>query len=229
MCSNISITQFLLIYNILFYKGRGQLSVDDLSIVQIDLWKVRSKWRNLGIQLGTKIDDLEAIHKEHGNAPDSCFTDSIICWLRQSSSPRTWMAIIKALRSPTVEFYNLAEELERKYLQSSSINNLDELDIKFPHIDEVSMDEQQRKELEQRLMLETKEIKSKFNILINMFFDALEDRDFPVRRLERYIDDELGKLMKQPTNIEEVQCIRKIHHFMITTSGIHDQISWYGQ
>lgn len=57
---------------------------------------------------------------------------------------------------------------------SSIIINHDDIELKFPHIDEIAMDELQKKELEQRLMLETKEIRTKFNILRNVFLDSLK-------------------------------------------------------
>ena len=175
-------------------------------VVQDELWDARFKWRNLGIQLGTRIEDLETIGVKNSNVPDSCFTDCIITWLRQTNPPPTWTTLIKALQSRTVGFHELAEHLERKYLQPIPITNHEEV-IKFPHIDEVAMDPQQRKQLEQRLTSETKDIKYKFYILINRFFDTLEDRNIPVQRLARYLEGPLGKEMKQLSNIKGIRCI----------------------
>ena len=186
------------------------MTAEDVKVVQESLWEVRSKWRNLGIQLDMKPGDLEAIGERSSN-PDDCFTDCILCWLKQGNPPPTWRAVIKALRSPTVGFQGLAEELEIEYLQCSSIAesaNNDEITLRFPHIDEVAMNEQQRKELEQRLKLETKEIMTEFHILINRFFDTLEDKKCPIERLTRYLEKELCKeLVPQPKDIKQIQCI----------------------
>ena len=146
------------------------MTTNDLKIVLNSLWEVRSKWLNLGIQLDMKIQDLETIAKEKNSDPGDCFIDCITRWLRQGNPPPTWMALIKALRNCTIGFEELAERLERQYLQSSSVTNNDEIDIKFPHIDTITMDEQHRKELEQQLMFKTKEIKKKFKLLIHRFF-----------------------------------------------------------
>ena len=165
------------------------MTTKDLKAVHESLWEVRSKWRNLGIQLDIKVEDLEAIAANNHQKVDECFADCIICWLRQSNPPPTWTSLINALKSPTVGFQDLAKTLERKYLQQSSITNHDGVvKLRFPHVDEVAMNEQQRKELEQRLKLETKEIMTEFHILVSRFFDTLENEKRPIERLTRYLE-----------------------------------------
>ena len=188
------------------------MTINDLKVVQEILWEVRSKWRNLGLQLDMKIEDIEAISaRGMSSNPDDCFTDCIKCWLRQSDPSPRWTSLIKALKSSTVGFPDLAKKLEREYFKPSSTTNCDELEVaklKFPHIDEVAMNEQQRKELEQRLIVETKDIMTEFHILINKFFDTLEDENCPIERLIRYLEMELCKEVKpRPTNIKEIQHI----------------------
>ena len=193
------------IYN-LFLKGQGRLSTKDLMVVQSELWDARSKWRNIGIQLHMKIEDLEAIGEKYLYAPDACFTDCITTWLRQTNPPPTWTALINALRSRPVGFQEMAEGLEGKYLHPSlTANHV----FKFPHIDEVAMDEQQKEELEQRLVLETEDIQFKFCTLISKFFDTLENEQIPIERLVRYVEEPLGKEMKHLSTIKDVRCIIK--------------------
>ena len=182
------------------------MTLEDLKTVQSDLWDVRSKWYNLGIQLDMKIEDLEAIKEKNSNNPDQCFTDCITCWLRRSDPLPTWVALLKALKEHTVGFQTLAQDVERKHMHSYQKIKHDK--VSFPHISEVAVDEQQREELEQRLVVETKDIKYKFYILINKFFDTLEDQNSSVERLVRYLEKPLSKeFIPQPTKIKEVQSI----------------------
>ena len=174
-------------------KGQDRLSTKDLMVVQKELWDARSRWRNIGIQLHMKIEDLEAIGEKHTNAPDNCFTDCITTWLRQTNPPPTWTALINALQSPPVGFQEMAERLEGKFLQPSLTPNHV---FKFPHIDEVAMGERQKEELKQRLMLETQNIQFKFCTLVSKFFDTLEDLQVPMDRLVRYLEEPLGKELK---------------------------------
>ena len=221
---------FILIISIAPKLGQERLTTKDLKVVHESLWEVRSKWRNLGIQLDMKIEDLEEIAANNNQKVDDCFADCIIRWLRQSNPPPTWTFLIKALKSPTVGFQDLAKTLERKYLQQSSLTDHDEIvKLRFPHIDEVAMNEQQKKELEQRLKLETKEIMTEFHILANRFFDTLEDENCPIERLTRYLEKELRKeIVPQPESIKEVQCIidknstfydHQFLKYMITLAG----------
>ena len=206
------------------------MTTEDLKVVQETLWDVRSKWRNLGIQLDIKVEDLETIAANNSLKVDDCFTDCITQWLRQSSPPPTWVSLIRALNSPTIRFQDLAKELKAKYMRSTSVTDHNEVvELRFPHIDEVAMNEQQRKELEQRLKLETKEIMTEFHILINRFFDTLEDENCRIDRLTRYLEKELCKeIVPQPTSVKEVQRVidenstfydYKFLKYMITLAG----------
>lgn len=73
---------------------------------------------------------------------------------------------------------------------------------------------------------------TEFHILINRFFDTLEDEKRPIERLTRYLEKELCKeIVPQPKSIKEVQCIIDEnstfydHHFlkyMIELAGMDD-------
>ena len=75
---------------------------------------------------------------------------------------------------------------------------------------------------------ESKDIIDKFLILINKFFDSLEDREYPIKRLVRYMEDALKKSKLQVTTMEEVQTFikqkssffdYKLVRYMINMSG----------
>ena len=59
----------MIIYN--YYTDL--LTTNELKIVQNETWDARSKWKNLGLQLDLKINDLDAINVANRNV-DDCFT-----------------------------------------------------------------------------------------------------------------------------------------------------------
>ena len=57
-----------------FFIYTDLLTTKELSIVQKEIWEARSKWINLGLELGLKIDDLEAINLSENRNIDDCLT-----------------------------------------------------------------------------------------------------------------------------------------------------------
>ena len=184
----------------------GHLTSDDLRIVRKAIWDARGKWFSLGIELSMSVATLETIKQKNKENPDDCLTEMLLEWLKQANPKLTWSCIVAALKEPTVGQEQLAETIENEHLQglhgmeyttseseASSSGGIklgkrrtrDELC--FPHIDEIAPDKEQRKALEERLQIESKEIMFKFYILINKFFDSLEKQAIPAQKLERYL------------------------------------------
>ena len=69
------------------------------------------KWRVLGIQLNISSHQLHSIERSE-RYPDLCFAKVFDIWKRNSYPPFTWATIVEALRSPIVEEYHLAMEIE---------------------------------------------------------------------------------------------------------------------
>ena len=86
-----------------------RLTIDDLAAVHSKAWRARSKWYNIGLQLGLTADDLDCIRMDYHDT-DSCFTEMLKQWLRQSIE-KTWDRLIKALRSETVNYGALADSI----------------------------------------------------------------------------------------------------------------------
>ena len=175
-------------------------------MVQKAIWDARSKWFTLGIELKMSVNSLEAIKQKNKENPDDCLTEMLLEWLKQANPKPTWSCIVSALREPTVGLEQLAESIENQHLKvvhnkdftaseneascSSGIKlgkrrTRDELC--FPHIDEIAPDKEHKKALEERLQIESKELMFKFYILINKFFDSLEEQAIPAQKLERYL------------------------------------------
>ena len=91
--------------------GFEVLTITDLAKVQNETWEARTRWYNLGLQLGVPVDTLDAIQYNHPTNCDQCFTDMIKEWLRAFDLQQTWEALAKALESPQVGQSNLAKQI----------------------------------------------------------------------------------------------------------------------
>ena len=94
-----------------------QLTVDDLHVVMKELHGVRVKWHNIGVQLGVSVDTLKAIEKQYLNDPSDCLRESLMTWLKSSTS--MWTNIVDALN--VVDEVRLAADLEHKYCSTQDI------------------------------------------------------------------------------------------------------------
>ena len=60
---------------------------------------------------------LQAIEKTHHHVVDDCFTALLEHWLKRTSPPPTWSALINALKSPSIGYVDLANEVEAMYVE----------------------------------------------------------------------------------------------------------------
>ena len=81
-------------------NSKSKLCVDDLVNVQNRVWDARSKWYNLGLQLGLKTGDLDAININNKVCGD-CFREVLVTWLTNEPIP-SWYSLIEALKRPSV-------------------------------------------------------------------------------------------------------------------------------
>ena len=88
----------------------GHLSSNDLRKVQNSIWESRVRWYNLGLGLDISPDTLEAIDLANARKPDDCFRAMLTQWLREHRRP-TWSALAEALKSPSVGYSHLAQEI----------------------------------------------------------------------------------------------------------------------
>lgn len=84
--------------------------------VQPALWDARSKWYNIGIQLGCEVSDLDAIKTSNCSNVDVCMTNMLASWLRKGSPTPTWKSVVEALQSSTVKEVQIANIVAEKYL-----------------------------------------------------------------------------------------------------------------
>ena len=98
----------------------------DLKVIQRKLWKARTKWRAIGIELDIDPEDLNAIKEKQRDDPDKCLPDMISKWLKKArnANPPTWTDICSALRADAVGNAAIADELEKELptlIQSSQL------------------------------------------------------------------------------------------------------------
>ena len=84
---------------------------DNLKDVQDLVWDVRTKWSNLGLELGIKIADLEMIEKNNSNDVDTCFKKMLLMWLRMVDPFPSWEGLISALGKSSVGRKDIAEKI----------------------------------------------------------------------------------------------------------------------
>ena len=97
-------------------SGTGKLTLSSLATVRDDLFHVRSKWEDIGIELLSK-SDTDAIKKEKCNSNImDCLTEMLSMYLKRAKPEPSWRSIIAALKANAVGEAQLAEELEEKYL-----------------------------------------------------------------------------------------------------------------
>ena len=76
------------------------------------MWEARSKWYNIGLELGLTVGTLDAIKKSNHCDVDDCFRATLIEWMRNSKLKPTLSSLADALKSPTVGLPHLAEDIE---------------------------------------------------------------------------------------------------------------------
>ena len=85
------------------------LDEDDIRVVYDILHAARAKWYEIGLQLGVKSADLDAIRLESNNH----LLDMLKRWLRFPSA--TWPDIVEALRRPSVNDLHLARRVNNRH------------------------------------------------------------------------------------------------------------------
>jgi hypothetical protein len=185
------------------------LTLANLRGVMNRTWAVRSKWKEIGIELKLEITDLEAISKKNGSDTDACFTEMLSIWLKQTKSPPTWLKMIGALKYQPVGFQHLAE-----HIKMNSLTRKRSKSLQLPLKGTIEPDEEGRDgpEFEGRLRAQTKHIKMKFNALECKLFDTLKDYSF--KKLAEY-------LKKYSTEVN-IKSFKDVRDFIENKSSFYD-------
>ena len=117
----VNIIKYVGLYTFIHYID--YLSVNDLKEVYEELYDARTKWHNIGLSLKMNPNDLDAIKMKHKDDPGECFRELLSTWLKQANPKPMWADLVTALKSPTVKYEQLSENVQKKYLSHMSASN----------------------------------------------------------------------------------------------------------
>ena len=95
------------------------MNLEDLGIVLTELFVVKEKWFNIGLQLSVPVKDLQWIFSEHKNDHSTGLRLMLVKWLEMGEA--SWKSLSKALSSQIVEESALAKKLQQKYCTSTGL------------------------------------------------------------------------------------------------------------
>ena len=182
----------------------GSLRVTDLTFVLSTLWAVRSKWYNIGIELGIAPEDLEAIKGRHHDNPVESFKEMLFRWLRRDYPKSSWIAMAAALRAKSVGFRELADEIVisdliqfdgafccscrhcslRSYLDHGCPRSKPG---SIPYLDITKLEKNDKEILFQKLDDACNEILNDFTELLNHTRTSLNEREVSVQDLTKCV------------------------------------------
>ena len=107
----------------------GTLGPDGLDDVLTEILDAKTKASYLGLKLGLSPATVDGICQQYGN-PQDRLSQVLEEYLKKVDPHPTWKAIAIAMRSPTVNFPDLAERIEEKYnlIPSQQLYDQGELD-----------------------------------------------------------------------------------------------------
>ena len=78
------------------------LTKGDLDVVMNYLWRIRHKWKYIGLALKIDSTTLEVIELDKFQVVDDCFVEMLSKWLRNNNPRPCWKCLADALQSPSV-------------------------------------------------------------------------------------------------------------------------------
>ena len=94
------------------------LTISDLKKVRSKTYEVRSKWYDIGLELGVPEGTLDCIERENHDI-SSRFLKMYSHWLKTTDPKPTWKALVTALQQPAINAHSLADTLRQKYCQTA--------------------------------------------------------------------------------------------------------------
>ena len=102
--------------------GKNVLTIEDLAALLNELYPVRGRWYNLGLQLQLSVADLQRIESEYKHDHGTCLRQMLIKWLETGKA--SWESLCEALQCPIVlggdENQALVTKLKEKYCPTES-------------------------------------------------------------------------------------------------------------
>ena len=80
-----------------------------------ELFSVREKWYDIGLELNIPFQTLNVIEKDSPNNCANCLRKMLMDWLSSSSPDPSWSGLVEALSSEPVAEKKLARAIQSKY------------------------------------------------------------------------------------------------------------------
>ena len=91
------------------------MTIDDLALVQKEVWTGRTKWYNIGLELGLSPETLDAIELRERGDPDVCLRATLKQWLRKPECYPSWERLAESLGASPVGLGDLADRIKKNH------------------------------------------------------------------------------------------------------------------
>ena len=178
-----------------------KLSLSDLKTVRDALYEARSKWEDIGIELGLGKNDTDAIKREKSNNVGDCFREMLSTYLKRDNPEPSWSSIIAALRARAVGESQLAQDLvqsccssiisrkqtvavsEHQCTDGEASQQYQEDNIHFPYLDTSNLSPDEKQDLIQKLSRDYTEILDKFATLEAGISESFDKRNISAEKI----------------------------------------------
>ena len=90
----------------------ARLGPSHIQIIQEVTYDARSKWKNLGIELGISPPTLDSIDTGCHGTPEDCYRNLLETWLRGDTPKPTIARLLESLKARTVGYGYLVTKIE---------------------------------------------------------------------------------------------------------------------
>ena len=80
-----------------------------------EIFSVRHKWYDIGVELNIPYHTLNVIEKDHPNNCADCLRKMLEHWLTRTTPAPSWSGLVEALSSEPVGEQRLASQIQSKY------------------------------------------------------------------------------------------------------------------
>ena len=95
------------------------MNLEQLGPVLTELFVVKEKWFNIGLQLSVPVKDLQQIFNEHKSDHGTGLRLMLVKWLE--SGKASWKSVTKALSCQIVGESSLAKTLQQRYCSTTGL------------------------------------------------------------------------------------------------------------
>ena len=109
---------------VVVYATGGSEGVSLFQFIENVATQIPTKWRGVGLALGLRQSQIDAIEEKGFTDPLNCFLDVFSFWQQQSTTqqPVSWTTLVTVLRSQSVGEEALADFLQQRFVGNECNN-----------------------------------------------------------------------------------------------------------